>query len=155
MKFDKSTFESDAKILGININDYDDGIDFAKACDNMSNIGDRPQWPNKINFTTYHIYQRGEVLHKSVSSKERVDIVKNNPGCVCEEVFDKEGFDAAWVEYRMFEARVSNVFKFGILKIHGMLDHPKAEKAFNVAAELGNHRIEIAEHLDDLFDLMS
>ena len=91
--------------------------------------------PNKEDYTTIYYYRKGVMIGMKVG---KIDEDFQSPkDCVQEEVFDNVSYDAHMKHYQEENLRLQEEFRNDLIEKYQMKNHPKANKIFNKAWDMG------------------
>lgn len=91
--------------------------------------------PKKDDYMTIYYYRKGVMVGMKVGKLD--DDFKPPKGCVEEEVLDEVSYNAHLNHYREENIRLQEEFRRDLIAKYGMTNHPKVDKIFNKAWELG------------------
>jgi len=145
----------DAESLRINLNKasvYTLGI----ACDDRQRDITHAPYPAKGSYQSYNLYRGGVVIGLMVSADQRDELKTINPNCLVETIYDDVGYKEAMRAYNDRAALIRQVFNWGVFYIEGVMDNPKAQKAFSLAWKNGHYAgyTEVANYFDDYVELI-
>ena len=101
----------------------------------------KPQtvYPNKKDYTTYYVYDRGEMLYCGTCINQPVSKLKEDyPNAVIQEVLDEEEYKAQRKRYSDESAKLYKEFQNDLFEDYGVSDNPKRHKCFDLAWEHGH-----------------
>ena len=112
--------------------------------------------PFKRNYTTVYVYDRGQCIGTytpETYSEERPNLPKDH---VKQEVVDEEAFKKDMNEYQRLSRQKEHEFKEDLKEEFGVLDNPKAERAFALAWEKGHSAglEDVYSKFDDFVELI-
>ena len=118
---------------------------------------DKPKtiYPNKSDYITYYVYDKGECLYKGstfYTSKQEVKEVY--PNAVIQEVLDEDAYKAHLKEYKVELCKLRQEFEDDLFANCGVSDNPKRYKALHYAQEKGNEYREIYDIFCDIVELI-
>lgn len=114
----------------------------------------RLTYPSQKDFTRYHVYKKGSVVASNLSTE---DVKKYNTSeFIIEKDEDTVGFKAAVAMYHKAFSLLDQWFVYSIKATNGVVDHPKADKAYSLAYEHGHSSgfSEIASYFDEFVELI-
>jgi hypothetical protein len=119
-------------------------------------------YPSQTEFTTTWWYRAGSAVAKRNPGMEteildpRVGVDIELGACTCEKVVDKVAYKAAVSAYGANTARLEAQFKQDMFVELGVVGHPKADKLYSIAWEMGHSSgySEVASHMWDMVDLI-
>jgi hypothetical protein len=91
--------------------------------------------PKKEDYMTIYYYRKGVMVGMKVGKIE--DDFQPPKNCVEEKVLDDVSFNAHIKHYQEEQKRLEDEFRADLIKKYNMTDHPKANKLFNKAWDLG------------------
>lgn len=117
------------------------------------------QRPKKSDFERVFCYRAGKVVFEGTSAEYSIahrdgKILQNY---VAERVIDDDGYREAQRAYNQEQARLRNEFKQDLFVYHGVVDHPQADKCYDLAWDYSDDSgglREVAETFDDLVVLI-
>ena len=101
----------------------------------------KPQtlYPNKQDYITFYVYDRGELLFAGfASTNSKIKLKEDYPNAVIQEVLDEERYKAHRKEYESESAKLRQEFQNDLFEDFGVSDNPKRFKCFDLAWELGH-----------------
>ena len=101
----------------------------------------KPQtlYPNKKDYTTYYVYDNGEVLYCGTCINQPVSKLKEDyPNSVIQEVLDKEAYEAHRKEYDAESSKLHQEFVKDLFEEFGVCNNPKSIRCFELAWEHGH-----------------
>ena len=101
----------------------------------------KPQivYPNKKDYITYYVYDKGEVLHCGTCIHQPVSKLKEvYPNAVIQEVLDEDAYKAKRKQYSDESAKLYKEFQNDLFEDYGVSDNPKRFKCFDLAWEHGH-----------------
>ena len=110
----------------------------------------KPQtvYPNKKDYITYYVYDKGEVLHCGTCIHQPVSKLKEvYPNAVIQEVLDEEEYKAQRKRYSDESAKLYKEFQNDLFEDYGVSDNPKRFKCFDLAWEYGH-----SSRLDEVYN---
>jgi hypothetical protein len=119
-------------------------------------------YPSKAEFTTTYWYRAGKAVAKREPGKETeildptVGISIELGACVVEKSEDKAAYKAALQAYGHETARLEAQFKHDMFVELGVVGHPKADKLYSIAWEMGHSAgySEVLSYAWDMVDLI-
>ena len=118
-------------------------------------------YPRKADFSTKFWYRGGKCIAQQVAGRAVEFMLFREPlenlkGCVVETITDEAAYRAAQLKYNTTERAKYEEFKRDLFELHGVTDHPKAERCFQLAWEDGHHAgyDEVVILFDKLVDLI-
>jgi ribonuclease HIII len=111
-------------------------------------------FPSKADFTKVFVYNNGQVLFEgNYADHARKTFPK---GSVIQKVVDDAAYTKAHNRYMDRQNQLYKEFKRDLLEYHGVTDHPKANKAFEMAWEKahGSGYQAVMDAFDDLVELL-
>lgn len=114
-------------------------------------------YPNKINYITYYVYDKGECLYSGPfweMSKE--ELKRKYPTAVIQEILDEEKYKEHKEIYRQAEQKLYQEFQTDMFEMFCVSDNPKRFKCFDIAWEKGhaNGYSEVYNEFDDIVGLI-
>jgi hypothetical protein len=124
----------------------------------FSYYSNRDPVPSKTNFTTYHVYNNGEVIFSGTKA-EYDEFNKNSitySKALVEKVVDEEKYKEARLLYNRASADRSEEFKNDLFVEFGVEDNPKREQCYGIAYDMGhsNGFSEVYNYFDQLVELI-
>jgi hypothetical protein len=111
--------------------------------------------PNKLDYITYYVYDKGEVLWTGPTlEKNKSELKEEYPAAVIQEVLDEDAYKAHQVEYKLEKEKLSKEFMYDLFEEFGVTDNPKRDKAFAYAREKGNSYSEVYDVFADIVELI-
>lgn len=101
----------------------------------------KPQtsYPNKLDYITYYVYDKGEVLWTGPSwEKDKGELKEKYPNAVIQEVLDNDEYNNDKSKYNLEVARLHDEFVNDLFEEFGVGDNAKRHKAFDYAWERGH-----------------
>lgn len=100
-------------------------------------------YPNKKDYITFYVYDRGVCLAEEKSGSVSGGITKSHlnqkyPNAVIQEVFDEEAYTAHCKEYNAESTKLHQEFKNDLFDAFGVTDNPKKDRCFELAWEHGH-----------------
>jgi hypothetical protein len=98
----------------------------------------KPQtfYPNKLDYVTYYVYDKGALLWSGPSYKKcKLNIKKEYPTALIQEILDEESFQNHKKEYYDEINRLKEEFQEDLFKEFGVSTNPKRHEAFNIAVK--------------------
>jgi hypothetical protein len=119
----------------------------------------KPQtsYPNKKDYITCYVYDKGQVVAKSVGfEKSKRQLMDEYPNAVIQEVLDEEAYKAHRKEYDDENAKLHEEFVNDLFENFNVTDNPKRFKCFGLAWEQGHAYglEEVYNKFDDLVELI-
>ena len=95
-------------------------------------------YPNKRDYITYYVYDKGECLYKgSTFYTSKQELKEEYPNALIQEVLDEEAYRAHLKEYNDESAKLHREFRDDLFEDYGVSDNPKRFKCFELAWENG------------------
>ena len=91
--------------------------------------------PKQDDYTTIYYYKQGVMVGMKVGKIE--DDFQPPKNCVEEKVLDENSYNAHMKHYQEENLRLQNEFRRDLIKKYNMSNHPKANKLFNKAWDMG------------------
>jgi hypothetical protein len=91
--------------------------------------------PKKDDYMTIYYYKKGVMVGMKVGKVE--DDFQPPKGCVEEKVLDEVSFNAHMKHYQEENLRLQEEFRRDLIEEYRMTDHPKSNKIFNKAWDMG------------------
>jgi hypothetical protein len=116
----------------------------------------KPQtiYPNKLNYITYYVYDKGEVLWSGPSwEKDKSELKEKYPNAVIQEVLDEEGYKSHQQQYKEEQKQLNEEFEKDLFEEFGVSDNPKKYKALAYAWDKG-HSSGYAEVYNEFSDIV-
>jgi hypothetical protein len=116
----------------------------------------KPQtlYPDKLNYITYYVYDKGKVLWSGSSwEKNKSSLKEKYPNAVIQEVLDNEGYKAHQIQYGEEKHKLHEEFVNDLFENFNVTDNPKRHKAFDLAWEKG-HANGLEEVYNEFYDLV-
>lgn len=110
----------------------------------------KPQilYPQKLGYTTLYVYDKGVVVYSGAyREKSKGDLKKEYPNAVIQEVLDENSYQEHRRQYNEESFRLHEEFKSDLYAEFGVSDHPKRDRAFEIAWDHGH-----ANGLRDVYD---
>jgi hypothetical protein len=109
--------------------------------------------PKKDDYMTVYYYRRGVMVGMKVGHQN--DDFEPPKNCVEEKVLDEVSYAAHVKLYQEEAKRLQDEFKWDLINKYGLTNHPKVEKIFNKAWELGysNGYEDVEFYFKDLVEL--
>ncbi len=102
------------------------------------------EYPAQSQFATTYWYRAGAVVAKRIADGE-IEILDARVGngielgaCTKETVIDKDAFRDARAAYSAESGRLTELFKRDLFAELGIVGHPKAEKLYSIAWDMGH-----------------
>lgn len=123
----------------------------------------KPQtlYPNKKDYTTFYVYDKGECICEEKSGSATGSITKSHlnqkyPNAVIQEVLGEDAYKAHRKEYDAESAKLHQEFKNDLFEEFGVSDNPKRFKCFDLAWEHGHSSgyEEVYNYFCDFVDLI-
>jgi hypothetical protein len=118
---------------------------------------DKPKtiYPNKGDYITYYVYDKGECLYKgSTFYTSKQEVKEDYPNAVIQEVLDEDTYKAHLKEYKDECSKLREEFAKDLFEDFGVSDNPKRYKALHYAQEKGNEYREIYDIFCDIVELI-
>lgn len=93
--------------------------------------------PKKDDYMTIYYYKKGVMV---AMKRQFDDDFKAPKNCVEEKVLDEVSYNAHLKHYIEVQDRLKNEFREDLIAEYGMSNHPKANKIFDKAWELGHSK---------------
>jgi hypothetical protein len=124
----------------------------------FSHYTTRDPVPSKTNFTTYYVYNSGEVIF-SGTKPEYDEFNKNSitySRALVEKVVDEEKYKEARLLYNRAEAYLAEEFKNDLFVEFGVENNPKREQCYGIAYDIGHSGgfSEVYTYFDQLVGLI-
>ncbi len=116
----------------------------------------KPQtiYPNKLNYITYYVYDKGEVLWSGPSwEKDKSELKEKYPNAVIQEVLDEEEYIGHKKQYKEELKQLNEEFEKDLFEEFGVSDNPKKYKALAYAWDKG-HSSGYAEVYNEFSDIV-
>lgn len=116
----------------------------------------KPQtiYPSKLNYITYYVYDKGEVLWSGPSwEKDKSELKEKYPNAVIQEVLDEEGYKSHQQQYKEEQKQLNEEFEKDLFEEFGVSDNPKKYKALAYAWDKG-HSSGYAEVYNEFSDIV-
>jgi hypothetical protein len=116
----------------------------------------KPQtsYPNKKDYITSYVYDKGQVVAKSVGfEKSKRQLMDEYPNAVIQEVLDEEAYKAHRKEYDDENAKLHEEFVNDLFENFNVTDNPKRYTAFHFAWEKG-HSNGLEEVYNEFYDFV-
>jgi len=116
----------------------------------------KPQtsYPNKKNYITCYVYDKGQVVAKSVGfEKSKRQLMDEYPNAVIQEVLDEDAYKARRKEYDDESTKLHEEFVNDLFENFNVTDNPKRYTAFYFAWEKG-HSNGLEEVYNEFYDLV-
>ena len=115
---------------------------------------DKPKtiYPNKRDYITYYVYDKGVVLWTGPKSKG--ELKEEYPNAVIQEVLDEDAYKAHLKEYKDECSKLREEFAKDLFEDFVVSDNPKRYKALHYAQEKGNEYREIYDIFCDIVELI-
>ena len=115
-------------------------------------------YPNKKDYTTFYVYDKGVCILEEKSSSTTGSIAKSHlkqkyPNAVIQEVLDEEGYKAHQKQYGEERHKLKEEFVNDLFEEFGVGDNLKRHKAFDLAWEKG-HANGLEEVYNEFYDLV-
>jgi hypothetical protein len=109
--------------------------------------------PKKDDYMTIYYYRKGVMVGMKVGKIE--DDFQPPKNCVEEKVLDEISYNAHMKHYQEEQKRLEDEFREDLIQKYNMTDHPKANKIFNKAWDLGcsDGLEEVEYYFRDLIEL--
>ena len=91
--------------------------------------------PKQDDYTTIYYYKQGLMVGMKVGKIE--DDFQPPKNCVEEKVLDENSYNAHMKHYQEENLRLQNEFRRDLIKKYNMSNHPKANKLFDKAWDMG------------------
>jgi len=91
--------------------------------------------PKQDDYTTIYYYKQGVMVGMKVGKIE--DDFQPPKNCVEEKVLDENSYNAHMKHYQEENLRLQNEFRRDLIKKYDMSNHPKANKLFDKAWDMG------------------
>lgn len=114
-------------------------------------------YPDKINYITYYVYDKGDCLYSGPSWEESEEELKEKyPTAVIQEILDEEKYKEHRDLYIKAEEKLYNEFQTDLFSEFGVSNVPKRFKCFDIAWEKGhaNGYSEVYNEFADIVDLI-
>ena len=105
----------------------------------------KPQtpYPNKKDYTTYYVYDKGECICEEKSGSVTGSITKSHlnqkyPNAVIQEVLDEDAYKAHRKEYEDERNKLHQEFVKELFEEFGVCNNPKSIRCFQLAWEHGH-----------------
>ena len=101
----------------------------------------KPQidYPNKKDYITFYVYDKGEVLWSGFHwIKDKAELKEEYPNALIQEVLDEDAYKARRQEYDVESAKLDREFQNDLFEDYGVSDNPKRFKCFELAWEHGH-----------------
>ena len=101
----------------------------------------KPQidYPNKKDYITFYVYDKGEVLWSGFHwIKDKAELKEEYPNALIQEVLDEDAYKARRQEYDIESAKLDREFQNDLFEDYGVSDNPKRFKCFELAWEHGH-----------------
>ena len=96
-------------------------------------------YPNKKDYITFYVYDRGEVVYCGTCINRPVSKLKEDyPNAVIQQVLDEEAYKAHLNEYHAETTRLDEEFQNDLFEDFDVSDNPKRFKCFELAWERGH-----------------
>jgi hypothetical protein len=118
---------------------------------------DKPKivYPNKSDYITYYVYDKGECLDKcSTFYTSKQKLKEDYPNAVIQEVLDEDAYKAHFKEYMEECSKLREEFAKDLFEDFGVSDNPKRNRALHYAQEKGNEYREIYDIFCDIVELI-
>ncbi len=117
----------------------------------------KPQtvYPNKKDYMTYYVYDRGEVLATvyGFHEKNTSSLKEKYPNAVIQEVLDERRYKEHQKQYGEETHKLHEEFVNDLFEKFNVTDNPKRQKAFDLAWEKG-HANGLEEVYNEFYDLV-
>ena len=99
----------------------------------------KTDYPNKNNYYTFYVYDKGVVLWSGPNwEKDKAELKEEYPNALIQEVLDEEAYRAHLKEYNDESAKLHREFRDDLFEDYGVSDNPKRFKCFELAWEHGH-----------------
>ena len=96
-------------------------------------------YPNKKDYITYYVYDRGELLWSGPSwEKDKNELEEKYPNAVIQEVLDEEAYKEHLNQYNEEQKQLNEEFEKDLFEEFGVSDNPKRYKALAYAWDKGH-----------------
>lgn len=100
-------------------------------------------YPNKKDYITFYVYDKGECICEEKSSSATGSITKSHlnqkyPNAVIQEVFDENAYKVHRKEYENEHNKFYREFQNDLFEEYGVSDNPKRFNCFDLAWEHGH-----------------
>ena len=143
----------DAMSLGINLLDGVNISTYRFALSMTDSYNKLPARPRKDDFKTWFVYLRGEVIGKNLTQEEKSHLIQEHPKAMTEFVLDDTSYRAALDKHNTDYTIVTQTFRHGLYYLENVMDHPKADRMFDIARDERSSWVESAEFFETLVDL--
>jgi hypothetical protein len=116
----------------------------------------KPQtsYPNKKDYITFYVYDKGEVLWSGPTwEKDKAELKEKYPNAVIQEVLDDEAYKAHRKQYDEEKFNLYAQFQNDLFENFNVTDNPKRSKCFELAWEKG-HSNGLEEVYNEFYDLV-
>ena len=119
-----------------------------------TNIANSVSYPQKRDFTVFHVYKGGKVIATELSHEEVTEY--HNGSYVIEKVEDNDEYIRARNNYNQIVAKSNEWFQYALKSHHGVQHHPKAGKVYQMAWDDGHSSgyDSVANSFDELVELI-
>ena len=117
----------------------------------------KPQtlYPNKGDYTTYYVYDKGECVAKAVGfEKSKRQLRDEYPNAVIQEALDEEAYKAHRKQYNTESAKLRDEFANDLFEEFDVGDNPKRHKAFDYACDKGGSYSDVYDVFADIVELI-
>ena len=114
----------------------------------------KTDYPNKKNYYTFYVYDKGVVLWSGPNwEKDKAELKEEYPNALIQEVLDEDAYKARRKEYSDESAKLHQEFQNDLFENFNVTDNPKRFKCFELAWEKG-HSNGLEEVYNEFYDLV-
>jgi hypothetical protein len=118
---------------------------------------DKPKtiYPNKRDYITYYVYDKGECLWSGPTwEKDKAELKEEYPNALIQEILDEDAYNAHLKEYKDECSKLREEFVNDLFEGFNVSDNPKRYKALHYAQKKGNEYREIYDIFCDIVELI-
>jgi hypothetical protein len=114
-------------------------------------------YPVKQDYTTYYVYDKGEVIGKFAAwERSKAGLKELYPNAVIQDILDESAFKVHQAQYNEKTQKLAQEFEDDLFDEFGVSDNPKRYKCFSLAWENGHAHgySEVYNHFSDYVELI-